>query len=56
MKFTNPSQVNHGYDDERGDYHMVMHDHIAYRYEIIDTLGKVSPFLFCHATLIQAAL
>jgi serine/threonine protein kinase len=33
---------NHGYDDERGDYIVVNHDHLAYRYEIIDTLGKGS--------------
>ncbi|KAI0807072.1 hypothetical protein C8Q74DRAFT_1362620 [Fomes fomentarius] len=33
---------NHGYDDERGDYQVVNHDHLAYRYEIIDTLGKGS--------------
>lgn len=33
---------NYGYDDERGDYLVVNHDHLAYRYEIIDTLGKGS--------------
>ena len=33
---------NHGYDDERGDYLVVYHDHLAYRYEVIDTLGKGS--------------
>jgi dual specificity tyrosine-phosphorylation-regulated kinase 2/3/4 len=33
---------NYGYDDERGDYFVVNHDHLAYRYEIIDTLGKGS--------------
>ncbi|TCD60316.1 hypothetical protein EIP91_010354 [Steccherinum ochraceum] len=33
---------NHGYDDERGDYLVVPHDHLAFRYEIIDTLGKGS--------------
>jgi dual specificity tyrosine-phosphorylation-regulated kinase 2/3/4 len=33
---------NHGYDDERGDYLVIEHDHLAYRYEIIDTLGKGS--------------
>ena len=33
---------NHGYDDERGDYIVINHDHLAYRYEIIDTLGKGS--------------
>ncbi|EJF62485.1 kinase-like protein [Dichomitus squalens LYAD-421 SS1] len=36
------STNNHGYDDERGDYLVVNHDHLAYRYEIIDTLGKGS--------------
>ena len=33
---------NYGYDDERGDYLVIEHDHLAYRYEIIDTLGKGS--------------
>ncbi|RPD79760.1 kinase-like protein [Lentinus tigrinus ALCF2SS1-7] len=33
---------NYGYDDERGDYQVINHDHLAYRYEIIDTLGKGS--------------
>ena len=36
------SSSNFGYDDERGDYLVVPHDHLAYRYEIIDTLGKGS--------------
>ncbi|KIK63802.1 hypothetical protein GYMLUDRAFT_162532 [Collybiopsis luxurians FD-317 M1] len=33
---------NYGYDDDRGDYQVVNHDHLAYRYEVIDTLGKGS--------------
>ncbi|KAK4669169.1 serine/threonine protein kinase, CMGC, dual-specificity [Podospora pseudopauciseta] len=33
---------NFGYDDERGDYSIVPGDHLAYRYEIIDVLGKGS--------------
>jgi dual specificity tyrosine-phosphorylation-regulated kinase 2/3/4 len=33
---------NHGYDDERGDYLVVNHDHFAYRYEIVGSLGKGS--------------
>lgn len=33
---------NHGYDDERGDYLTVLRDHIAYRHEILGTLGKGS--------------
>ena len=33
---------NFGYDDDRGDYLLVPHDHIRYRYEVIDVLGKGS--------------
>ncbi|KAK4556968.1 serine/threonine protein kinase, CMGC, dual-specificity [Recurvomyces mirabilis] len=33
---------NHGYDDERGDYNIVLGDHLAYRYEVVDLLGKGS--------------
>ncbi|KAJ2894944.1 hypothetical protein MKZ38_007085 [Zalerion maritima] len=33
---------NFGYDDERGDYTIVPGDHLAYRFEIIDVLGKGS--------------
>ncbi|KDQ60565.1 hypothetical protein JAAARDRAFT_553201 [Jaapia argillacea MUCL 33604] len=33
---------NYGYDDDRGDYLVVNRDHLAYRYEVIDTLGKGS--------------
>ena len=33
---------NFGYDDERGDYNIVNGDHLAFRYEIIDILGKGS--------------
>ncbi|KAF3914184.1 hypothetical protein ABW21_db0208382 [Orbilia brochopaga] len=33
---------NFGYDDERGDYNIIMGDHLAYRYEVIDILGKGS--------------
>lgn len=31
-----------GYDDSRGDYRLVTHDHIDYRYEILGELGKGS--------------
>ncbi|KAI9361201.1 kinase-like domain-containing protein, partial [Zopfochytrium polystomum] len=31
-----------GYDDSHGDYYLTMHDHIAYRYEILALLGKGS--------------
>ena len=31
-----------GYDDENGSYIKVLHDHIAYRYEIREVIGKGS--------------
>jgi serine/threonine protein kinase len=34
------SLPNCGYDDERNDYKVVIGDHLDYRYEILDTLGK----------------
>ena len=34
------SSSNYGFDDERGDYRVVQHDHIKYRYEILGPLGK----------------
>lgn len=34
--------ANFGYDDERADYNIVKGDHLLYRYEIIDILGKGS--------------
>jgi hypothetical protein len=33
---------NHGYDDDRGDYRVVTHDHLAYRYEVLGMLGRGS--------------
>uniref|UniRef100_A0A8C9R378 dual-specificity kinase n=1 Tax=Scleropages formosus TaxID=113540 RepID=A0A8C9R378_SCLFO len=33
---------NSGYDDEHGSYIKVLHDHIAYRYEVLEVLGKGS--------------
>lgn len=33
---------NFGYDDDRGDYSIVVGDHLSYRYEIVDVLGKGS--------------
>ena len=38
----NAQSANFGYDDDRGDYNIVEGDHIAYRYEIVDVLGKGS--------------
>lgn len=39
---TDLNGINYGYDDERGDYTIIIGDHIAYRYEIISTLGRGS--------------
>ncbi|TLD27849.1 Transcriptional activator protein [Venturia nashicola] len=36
------STNNFGYDDDRGDYNIVMGDHLSYRYEVVDMLGKGS--------------
>lgn len=36
------SATNFGYDDQRGDYNIVEGDHLAYRYEVVDLLGKGS--------------
>ena len=36
------SASNFGYDDDRGDYNIVEGDHLAYRYEVVDILGKGS--------------
>ncbi|KAL1924711.1 uncharacterized protein VTP21DRAFT_4365 [Calcarisporiella thermophila] len=33
---------NFGYDDDRGDYQVIPGDHLAYRFEIIEALGKGS--------------
>jgi len=33
---------NNGYDDENGDYNIVIGDHISYRYEVLEKLGSGS--------------
>ncbi|XP_071803945.1 dual specificity tyrosine-phosphorylation-regulated kinase 4-like isoform X1 [Asterias amurensis] len=33
---------NNGYDDENGSYSKVLHDHMTYRYEILEVIGKGS--------------
>jgi dual specificity tyrosine-phosphorylation-regulated kinase 2/3/4 len=33
---------NEGYDKEDGDYKIILHDHLGYRYEIISLLGEGS--------------
>jgi dual specificity tyrosine-phosphorylation-regulated kinase 2/3/4 len=39
---SNSKPYNYGYDDERGDYQTVMRDHLGFRFEILDTLGRGS--------------
>lgn len=39
---TDQTTLNYGYDDEKGDYQIVIRDHLNYRYEIIESLGKGS--------------
>ncbi|XP_015208600.2 dual specificity tyrosine-phosphorylation-regulated kinase 4 isoform X1 [Lepisosteus oculatus] len=36
------TQQNYGYDDEQGSYIKVLHDHIAYRFEVLEVIGKGS--------------
>ncbi|KAM6946485.1 dual specificity tyrosine-phosphorylation-regulated kinase 4 isoform 2-T2 [Aplochiton taeniatus] len=33
---------NSGYDDEHGSYIKVVHDHVGYRYEVLEVIGKGS--------------
>jgi len=33
---------NYGYDDDNGDYHTVLKDHIGYRYEVLQAVGSGS--------------
>ncbi len=35
-------EFNYGYDDDKGDYKVIMKDHIGYRYEVLQFLGKGS--------------
>ncbi|CAG9327991.1 unnamed protein product [Blepharisma stoltei] len=42
VKTSENNTINHGYDDDRGDYKVVIGDHIAYRYEVVQVLGKGS--------------
>ena len=36
------SNFNYGYDDERGDYLIQIRDHLDYRYEVLEIMGKGS--------------
>lgn len=35
VKGSPKNDYNYGYDDEKGDYKVIMKDHIAYRYEVV---------------------
>jgi dual specificity tyrosine-phosphorylation-regulated kinase 2/3/4 len=35
-------ELNHGLDDDRGDYNLHSNDHVMYRFEIVQKLGKGS--------------
>lgn len=39
---TGDNTNNFGYDDEKGDYQAKIKDHLNYRYEIMESLGKGS--------------
>ena len=41
-KYRGKEQINYGFDDEKGDYKVVVGDHIAYRYEVLSELGRGS--------------
>lgn len=38
----NSQEVNNGFDDDRNDYILLKNDHIFYRYEILEILGRGS--------------
>lgn len=42
MGYDHPSLHNYGFDNENQEYNSVMHEHLAYRYEVVKKLGKGS--------------
>jgi len=42
MGTDNPKLINYGFDNESQEYNVVMHEHLAYRYEVVKKLGKGS--------------
>nr|XP_014087643.1 dual specificity tyrosine-phosphorylation-regulated kinase 2 [Bactrocera oleae] len=41
-KTTTNGTANLGFDDDNGNYKIIIHDHIAFRYEILEVIGKGS--------------
>ncbi|XP_039951171.1 dual specificity tyrosine-phosphorylation-regulated kinase 2 [Bactrocera tryoni] len=41
-KSTTNGTANLGFDDDNGNYKIIIHDHIAFRYEILEVIGKGS--------------
>ncbi|XP_036321740.1 dual specificity tyrosine-phosphorylation-regulated kinase 2 [Rhagoletis pomonella] len=41
-KTTTNGTANAGFDDDNGNYKIIEHDHIAFRYEILEVIGKGS--------------
>lgn len=42
MGSDNPKLINYGFDNESQEYNAIMHEHLAYRYEVVKKLGKGS--------------
>jgi hypothetical protein len=42
MGTDNPKLINFGFDNDTQEYNVVMHEHLAYRYEVVKKLGKGS--------------
>lgn len=42
IKGSKRNEFNFGYDDERGDYQVILGDHINFRFEVLDFLGRGS--------------
>jgi hypothetical protein len=42
MGTDNPKLINFGFDNDTQEYNVVMHEHLAYRNEVVKKLGKGS--------------
>lgn len=42
MGCDNSKLNNYGFDNENQEYNVVMHEHLAYRYEVVKKIGKGS--------------